>query len=90
VDLGPCQWEVSILYVLFNLVIVCALIRKTLWWRLPQDRIKSSSSSPHFGGASRIIRGRVEVCPHRFLLALVDVPYDLRFSSSATVTALVR
>ena len=54
--------------VFFNLVRVCVLLRKTRRWRLPENGIKVSLPSPHSGGASSIIGGRVEVCLRQIYL----------------------
>jgi hypothetical protein len=42
---------------------VCVLLRKARRWRLPEDGINVSLPSPHSGGASSIVGGRVEVSP---------------------------
>jgi hypothetical protein len=72
------------------LVSVCVLLRKTWRWRLPEDGIRSSPSSPRSGGAYSVVGRCVEVCLRRISLDLIGVPSDLRFSSSVMVSALVR
>ncbi len=88
-----------------SFVRVCVLLRKARRRRLPEDGIKVSPPSPHSGGASSIVGGRVEVCLRRIYLwwicsDLVGVRLrscvfgldlsDLRYSSSAAVAVLVR
>ena len=93
------------LVVSFSFARVCVLLRKTRRRRLPEDGIKVSPPSPHSGGASSIVGGRVEVCLRQIYLwwicsDLVVVRLrsrvfgldlsDLRYSSSAAVAVLVR
>ena len=93
------------LIVSFSFARVCVLLRKTRRWRLPEDGIKVSPSSPRFSGASSIVGGRVEVCLRRFYLWWICLDLvvvrlrscvfgldlsDLRYSSSAAVAVQVR
>ena len=93
------------LIVFFSFARVCVLLRKTRRRRLPEDGIKVSPPSPRSGDASSIVGGRVEVCLRRIYLwwicsDLVVVRlrlcffgldlFDLRYSLSAMVAALVR
>ena len=93
------------LVISFSFARVCVLLRKTRRRRLPEDGIKVSPPSPHFGGASSTVGGRVEVCLQRIYLwwvcsDLVVVRLrsrvfgldlsDLRYSLSAVVAVLVR
>ena len=95
--------EGSILVFFFNLVRVCVLLRKARRQRLPEDGIKVSPPSPHSGGASSIVGGRVEMCLRQIYLWCIcsDLevvrlrscvfgldPSDLRYFSSAAVAVL--
>ena len=94
-----------LLVVSSRFVRVCVLFRKTRQRRLPEDGIKVSPPSLRSGGASSIVGRRVEVCLRRIYPRLIcsDLvvvrlcscafgldPFDLRYSSSATVAVLVR
>ena len=103
--LAKAGGRVLIFVASFRFVRMCVLLRKTRRRRHAEDGIKVSPPSPHSGGASSIVGGRVEVCLRRIYLwwiysDLVVVrlcscvfgldPSDLHFSSSATVAVLVR
>lgn len=61
--------------------------RKACRLGLPEDRRPLSSPRP--GKASNVTEGHVEVFLRRISLDLVVFLYDLRFSSSAVVVALM-
>ena len=80
------------------------MVGKTRWRWLFEDGIRFSPSSPHPGGASSIIGGRVEMCLRRIYpwwifsdLIVVRLrscvlrlsPFVLRYSSMAAVAVLV-
>ena len=88
------------LHVSSSFVRDCVMLRKTRWWRIPEDGISSPSPCP--GDAYSIAR---EVCLCRIYLCLIcwDLfvvplhsclfrldPSDLRYSSSAAVAVLLR
>ena len=60
--LGLAGGRDSFLDVSIGFVRVCVLLRKTRQRRLPEDGIGFSPPSPHSGGVSSIIGGRVEAC----------------------------
>jgi hypothetical protein len=78
----------------------CVFFGMVIRWRHPKVRIRSSPPYSCSGGASSSGRGRMESCVRRISWDLVgfrdclcgfrSVSFDLRFSSSAMVAALVR
>ena len=60
--LGLASGRDSFLDVSIGFVRVCVLLRKTRQRQLPEDGIGFSPPSPHSGGVSSIIGGRVEAC----------------------------
>jgi hypothetical protein len=76
------------LNVFFLVWLECILPGNTWWRQLPEDGIEYYPSNPRSGGASSVM-SHVEVCFRWISPDLVNIPYDIRFSSPVTITALM-
>lgn len=57
----------------FEFGLVCILLRKIRSRRIPEDEIRFFLFNPSLGGASRVVRGHVEMCLQRVSWDSVDV-----------------